>query len=111
MIDALKLSIRERQRMELSGVLNCLHNPKRDDVNSDIGSIYPIPNKTVIKKHAKAIIERLNSENLDNENLDDIEVMPSESSTKQQSDNRTCIENLPEEIEKSMLTVEPETQK
>ena len=79
MTDALKVSIRERQRKELSGVLNYLHNPKRDDLRAETGRTLPIPIKTV-KKHVKAIIERLKS--VDNENLDDIEIMPSESSSK-----------------------------
>ena len=51
-----------------------MHNPKRDDLSAETGSILPIPNKTVIKKHVKAIIERLNS--AENENLEDIEIMP-----------------------------------
>ena len=37
---------------------------------------------------------------LTNENLDDIETMPSESSTNRQSHNRTYTEKLQEEIEK-----------
>ena len=45
----------------ISGVLNYLYNPKRDDLSAETGSILPIPNKTVIKKYVKAIIERLNS--------------------------------------------------
>ena len=50
------------------------------------------------KKHVKAIIERRQID--DNENL---EVMPSESATKRQSDNRTSKENLQEEIEKNII--------
>ena len=42
-------------------------------------------NKIVIKKYAKAIIERLKS--VRNENLEVIERIPSEFSTKRQSDN------------------------
>ena len=60
-----------------------------------------------IKKHVKAIIERLYI--VDNENLE--EIMPSESSTKRQSDNRTYKEKLEEEIEKSMLSEKHKTQK
>ena len=68
-------------------MLNYLHNPKRDELSAEIGSILPIPNKTVIENHVKAMNERLNS--VENENLEDIEILPSESSTKRQSDNRT----------------------
>ena len=71
MTEALKLRIRERRCMELSEVLNYFENPKRDNLRSETGSILTIPNKTVIKKHIKTIIERLKS--VDNENLEDIE--------------------------------------
>ena len=53
--------------------------------------------------------KRLNS--VENENLEDTEVMPIESSTKRQSDNRTCKGKLQKRIEKNMLTAEPEMQK
>ena len=81
-----------------------MHNPKWDDLRAGTGSILHIPNKIVIEKHVNAIIERLNS--VDNENLDDTEIMPSESSMQQQSDNQTHKGKLQEEIEKSMLIVE-----
>ena len=44
-----------------------------------------------------------------NENLEEIEIMPSEFSTKRQSENRTYKEKLEEEIEKSMLSEEHKT--
>ena len=47
--------------MELSGVLNYLHNPKRDDQRAETDRTLHIPFETVIKKYVKAIIERLNS--------------------------------------------------
>ena len=94
MTDALKLRIREQWRMEFSRVLNYLHNPKREDLTAETGSKLPIPNKTVNKKYAKAIIERLNS--VDNEILEDTEIMLSEFSTKWQSVNRTYKEKLEE---------------
>ena len=50
-----------------------MHNPKGEDLTAETGSKLPIPDKTVIKKYAKAIIERLNS--VDNEILEDTEVM------------------------------------
>ena len=84
--------------MELSGVLNYQHNPKGDDLRAETGRILYILIKTVTKKHVKAIIERRQID--DNENL---EVMPSESATKRQSDNRTSKENLQEEIEKNII--------
>ena len=80
--------------MEFYEVFNYLHIPKRDDLTAEISRKLPIPNKTVIKKYAKAIIERLNS--VDNEILEDTEIMLSEFSTKWQSDNRTCKEKLEE---------------
>ena len=66
--------------MELLGVLNYLHNPKQNDLNAKICSILPISNKTVIQKRVKAIIECLNSVGC--VNLEDIEIMSSESSPK-----------------------------
>ena len=54
--------------MELSGVLNYLHNPKRDDLSAETGSIFPNLNKTVTQKHVKTIIQRLNS--IDKENIE-----------------------------------------
>ena len=87
MTEALKLCMREWQFTELSAVLNFLHNPKWDDPSAETGSILPIPNKNVINKRVKANIERLNS--ADNENLEDVEIMPCESSMKVKSDNRT----------------------
>ena len=77
--------------MEFSGVLNYLHNSKREELTEETGSKLTIPNKTVIKKYAKAIIERINS--VDNKILQDAEIMLSEFSTKRQSDNRTCKKN------------------
>ena len=58
--------------MELSGVLNCMHNTKRDDLNAETGSIFSIPHIFFIKKYVKAMIKRLYT--ADNENLEDIEV-------------------------------------
>ena len=84
--------------MELSGVLNYFRSSKGNVLSTETGIILPIPNKTVIKEYAKAIIERLNS--VDNEILEDVEIMLSEFSAKRQSDNRTCKEKLKEKIEK-----------
>ena len=92
MTDALKLRIWEQWCMKLSGVVNYLYNPRWDNLSAEIGSLLPILNETVIKKHIKPIIERLSS--VDNENLEDIEIMPSKFSTKQQSDNQTYKEKL-----------------
>ena len=95
--------------MEFSGVLNCLHNPKREDLREEIGSKLPIPNKTVNQKYAKAIIERLNS--VDNEILEDTEIMLTEFPTQRHSDDRTYKEKSEEEIQKSMVSEEHKTQK
>ena len=70
MTGAVKLHIRERRRVELSGVLNYLQNPKQDDFSAETGSKLHIPNKNIIKKHEKITIEKLNS--VDNENIEDM---------------------------------------
>ena len=82
MTDALKLCIWEWQLVGLSGVLNYLHNPKRYDLSAVTGSILPILNKIVTQKHAKAVIQWLNS--VDNENHEYIcKLMPSKSTERQ----------------------------
>ena len=69
-----------------------MQNLKWNDLSAETGSILRSPNKTVIKNHLKAIIGRLNS--VDNENFEDIEILPCESSTKWQSNNQTYKEKL-----------------
>ena len=86
MTHALKLYIREWRCTELLGVLNYLHNLK-GDLRAETGAILHIPNKYFDKKHVKAVIERLYI--ADYENLEGIEVMASESSTKRQYDDWT----------------------
>ena len=80
--------------MEFYEVFNYLHIPKRDDLTAEISRKLPIPNKTVIKKYAKAIIERLN--NVENEILEYVEIMFNEFSMKRQYDNRAHKEKSEE---------------
>lgn len=100
--------IKQRRRAEISGLLNYLQNPRRNDENA-ADDLFSIPCQTVRKKQIKVLIERLknHTKDLDNEE----EERESELTRTQPSIQLTLKEKLQEEIEKSMKTMEPETQK
>lgn len=59
-------SIKERLRNELTGVLNYLQNPRRDEENqlSDLEwiNLFPVPTQALVRNKIKRIIESLNSQ-------------------------------------------------
>lgn len=74
----MKNSFNEKHKIELSGVLEYLHNPVRDDENPF--KLFSQPNHVVIKNHLKDIIQGLDQEN-NYENTDVIEENESKTGT------------------------------
>lgn len=100
--------IKQRRRAELSGLLNYLQNSRCSDENA-ADDLFSIPSQTVIKKQIKVLIERLKNHTKDLDNKE--EERESELTETQPSVQLTLKDKLQEEIEKSMKTMEPETQK
>ncbi|GBP00384.1 hypothetical protein EVAR_36503_1 [Eumeta japonica] len=99
----------------LTGVLNYLQNPRKDEENQLLSelewhNLFPVLTQALLRKQIKSIVKRLNSrddteEEERSESLTDVELRPETSQPQ-----LTLKEKLQLEIDKSMKSPDPEIQ-
>ncbi|GBP65678.1 hypothetical protein EVAR_98391_1 [Eumeta japonica] len=107
--------IKQRRSDNLTGVLNYLQNPRKDEENQLLSelewhNLFPVPTQALLRKQIKSIVKRLNSrddteEEERSESLTDVELRPETSQPQ-----LTLKEKLQLEIDKSMKSPDPEIQ-
>lgn len=107
--------IKQRRSDNLTGVLNYLQNPRKDDENQLLSelewhNLFPVPTQALLRKQIKSIVKRLNTrddmeEEERSESLTDVKLRPETSQPQ-----LTLKEKLQLEIDKSMKSPDPEVQ-
>lgn len=109
--------IKQRRSDNLTGVLNYLQNPRKDDENQLLSDLewhdlfeFPVPTQALVRKQIMSIVKRLNSRDDTEEeersgSQTDDELRPETSQPQ-----LTLKEKLQLEIDKSMKSPDPEVQ-
>lgn len=107
--------IKQRRSNKLSGVLNYLQNPQRDDENQlsdlELLELFQVPTQAMVRNQVKSILKRLNSQG--NNETEEEERSGSGSKTDEEPRQNkpqpvlTLKEKLQLEIDKSMKSLHP----
>lgn len=105
--------IKQRRSDNLTGVLNYLQNPRKDDENLSLSELewhdlFPVPTQVLVRKQIQSIVKRLNSrDDTEEEEMSGsqtvVELRPGTSQPQ-----LTLKEKLQLEIDKSMKSPHPE---